>query len=521
MLGAVLAALVAPLPARAGRVLLLDASEPAGAAGAPLAQTADALAGPPPVEVEGAAFVASLPGEVPALVATEDIDELLDRAGQHYDAFEPDAAVATLSEATTLIAALEGSELGPIQLRFHWLSTLAEMGRGHHAEAEPHLLAIARLAPWWEPPQGYLTPELEEYAGEQLETARDGGAVVDAQSLPAEARAWVDGFPLQGGTLQVSPGRHLVRVEQPGFATVLRWVELPAGTRFGVPSPTLAAWTAVTRARVRGSMGGAPEPLVADVLTRLGRQAGVDLVVVVTAAPADTLQAAVLRPGEDGWAEPPAATTPEKLARRIRALDRPAGGELVRRPVVPVAHAAVGAGGRVVGDVAPALVAASGGPSIDVGGGISIRDRLEIRASVGLEVQAQTTLEARGFGGAVDARQRGVLGHAGVVIGPRVPLGEPAALWAHAGIGLALGWMGTAVAGGEPQGTVEPGLWAAGLLGLDLALTDALVLGPDLGYQYGGIQLYGELTGGDGTNYFYSPAFHVIRAGVHLSIRGR
>ncbi len=472
-------------PARASSVLLLDASASSGDATRILDDAVELLARQHHVSALGPAFADGPRIAVDAAAGESPVRWLVERAQREFESFQLETAQQTLAEAGDALAGQPGGEQGALLLEMHWLYAQLAMVRGEDAVAVSHLARIAVLAPWWEPPVGYLTPELREQWLAERERVVGQGARIDLGQLPPGVEAWVDGFALPAGQARaLAAGRHLVRVERAGFVPERRWIELQPGQRWLAVGPSRADWEDATRAMLRGCLDGELPAEAADVLAALGTRAAAELVVVgyrSATDPPGTVRAAAVVPGQRSWViahrSCSAYDLAEIVARTVRA-DEVAGAS----PVSPLMTVELGGALRMLGP-AERNVSGGGGPALELGGGIDLAGRLELRAVVGLAFAGPVALEV------ADARQRAYLVRAGGVVAPRIPLGRGAALFVGGGGGFLLSGIVTTADDGVPYPAEGRGGFAIATVGLDLPAGRAATFGPAISYLHGVVPL--------------------------------
>ena len=513
------ATLVPAGSARAGRVLLLDASEVPGAAADLLEEVARSLRAEGVSALGPAAVAALQPVTVPA-VDLAPIERQLQAAQAHYNGFDGEAALASLAGASAEIAALETGEVGPLLVRAHWLfAQLAILG-GDDALGAAHLKLAVQASPTWQPPEGYLTPELEQVLEEERQRITATGATLSVSSLPSGCAVWLDGIPVTGRVDQaVVPGKHLLRVERSGFMTVRRWVDIRAGSSFLAVTPVEPVWDDATRAAVRAATGGTPDDSIMTVLTVFGRRTNADTVVVGFVDAGASLTpiscAVVLRRGAASWEEPARGYSCAELAI---ALGSRKAGVTGANPAAtrPLFTLRVGGGGRISGKQ-NSLIAQSGGLAVEGGVGVALGGKLAIRLTAGLDVFGPAGVTVTVLDEALAGRQKCGMFRLGAFAGPRIPLG-PNTLWIAGGGGVAFSWISTELPLREPIPDAPTGGWGGAAVGLDMPVgSGGLTVGPSLSYVVAGSALDTVVPGSADTQHITSETFQAVEGGLRLT----
>ncbi len=507
--------------ARAGRILLLDASEVPGAGASLLEEVAQSL--------RASGLPALGPGAVPPLqpavglgVDLAPIEHQLQAAEAHYNQFDGEAAQAALEKASAQIAALETGEMGALLVRAHWLfAQLAILG-GDDARGAAHLELAVRTAPAWHPPEGYLTPELEQILEEERQRIIGAGASLSVSSLPAGCTVWLDGIQITERVDQsVVPGRHLLRVERPGFLTVRSYVDIRAGSSFLAETPVEPSWDDATRATVRASMGGTPDDSIMNVLTVFGRRTNADTVVVgvvdagASAAPIAT--AVVLRRGAGSWEAPVRGYSSAELATTLggsKAKSPTASGPTATRALATLR---IGGGGRISGGQ-DSLIAQASGLALEGGVGVALKGRFALRFTAGLDLFGPAAVSVTVLDEPLAGRQNSSLFRLGALAGPRIPVG-PNTLWIAGGGGVAFSWVNTALAGRDPMPASLTGGWGGAALGLDVPVggCHGLTVGPSIGLVIAGSTLDSVVPGSAESAHISSRLFQAIEGGLRLT----
>jgi len=476
--------------AAAARVLLLDSSEQAGNAERILDDAAEVLQKQYRVSAVGPSF--ATPYTIIAAPSERQVpvEWLVERAQREFENFELETAHETLGDASHKLEELTDGESGELLLKMHWLYAQLAIVRGEDDLCALHLEQIAGLAPWWEPPVGYLTPELRDIWLAERQRVMGEGVRVQVNGLPPGTRAWIDGFELtEGQTRALAPGRHLYHAERPGFVPARQWVRLKAGQRWEAVAPVHPAWDDATRAQVREAVHGPIPEGVAEVLAAMGALAGVDLVVVAyrTAAdPPGTVRAAAVTPGQRSWTVAHRTCSSYDLAEQAAgavggAAVAPGGGASKVSPLLTVE---LGGGARLVGP-AEQWVVGGGGPALELGGGVSLAGHLELRAAVGLAFAGPSALALGEDFGDAEVRQRAYLFRVGGLVAPHIPLGGGSTLWFGGGGGFLVTGVVTAVGNQPPYPAEERGACAFGGVGIDLPVRPGLTVGPSVSYTHG------------------------------------
>jgi hypothetical protein len=468
--------------ARAGRVLLLDASATAGDAARILDDAVGELSLHHQITALGPGLMASyVPIQVPPPSA-EPVLWLVDRAQREFENFELETASETLVEAGRKLESLPAGENGEALLQMHWLHVQLAMVRGEDALAASHMARIAELAPWWEPPVGYLTPELGQQWRADKERVVTSGVRIQVRGLSAGTHAWIDGFQLTPGEDRaVAAGRHLYRAERSGFTTSRSWIELRAGQRWMATPPSQPSWDDTTRALLRGAIDGDLADDPDAVLQALGSMAGVQLVVVAfrTATdPPGTVRAAAIVPGERTWQLPLRTCSAYDLASAVAEIAVDPGP--TAGPVSPMLTIELG-GALRLGGPAERNVTGGGGPAFEIGGGVDLDGHLELRAAIGLAFAGPVALAD------TPLTQRAHLLRAGGVVAPHIPLGRGASLWIGGGGGIMISAIVTALEDGTPYPAEQRGGFLLGEIGLDLPVRQGVTVGPSISYTHGWI----------------------------------
>lgn len=222
------------------------------------------------------------------LPANDQAEASLRRAEQGYseglDAFKDRALAnaelklrATIKEYGRAVAAMKDCERLCDAIALYAASLHA---RGDVEEARFALLDLLALSPDYELPKGRFSPELAKLKDKvaQGREAQMRGALT-VSSTPAGARVYVDG-KLEGYTPLTLPalrtGRHLVRLERPGFRKHGELVEvLPDGAQVTVelsPTGTYRAYQRVQKLLVSEAVNDQGGSTMATV----GKTLGVD-----------------------------------------------------------------------------------------------------------------------------------------------------------------------------------------------------------------------------------------------------
>lgn len=466
-------------------MLLLDASATAGDAAHILDDSVEELSLQHRITALGPGLTDPyVPVQIPS-TSDKPVLWLVDRAQQEFESFELETALETLSEAGRKLQSLPAGESGELLLRMHWLHVQLAMVHGEDGLAASHLTRIADLAPWWEPPVGYLTPELGDQWRADKERVATSGVRVQVRALPAGTRAWIDGFELPPGEDRaIAAGRHLYRAERSGFVTSRRWIELQPGQRWMATLPSQPSWDDTTRALLRGAIDGDLADDPAAVLEALGAMAGVDLVVVAFRTAADqpgAVRAAAIAPGERVWTMVFETCSAYELASAVAEIvvgPTPAAGG----PVSPLLTIEIG-GALRLGGLAEHNVTGGGGPAFEIGGGVDLDGYLELRAAVGMAFAGPVALAA------APVTQRAHMLRAGGIVAPHIPLGRGVSLWIGGGGGIMIAAVVTAVEDGTPYPAEERGGYLHGELGLDLPVCQGLTVGPSISYTHGWIPI--------------------------------
>ena len=446
------------------------------------------------IQALGPAVAGAWPTDEPPLPSSPEVDALLAEAERLLEDFDSEGAMGALQRAADLVADGADGEHGAALLVIHWMFADLAMAEGQEAVCLAHLRQIVRAAPWWEPPRGYLTPDVAEAFTRERDAAAAIAATLDLESLPTGTAVHVDGIDVTGATrLPVLPGLHLLRVQRPGQATWRRWTDVAGGQVMVVAPPATPAWTDEVRATARAALdagdSAAMHSLTAGIIADTGAS------VVVLAQPGrrdDAVVAAGIMAGRDGWVVEPGAYTAASLAEAIRDVRLPR--ERTTSPAV-AGVLAVDAGGtaRIVLPE-DRLVAAGSGPAIEAGGGLLLGGVLELRALAGLHHFGAAPMSLEGSGVVLEGSQQATLLRFGAAVSPRIRLGSATHLWIGAGGGVALAWSTTELDGwGRTSHTGSGGYLYVGL-GLDVAASRAVGLGPSGGLVIAGVPQETALT---------------------------
>jgi len=499
------------------RVLVLDASEEAGALADDLGRLAARMESERGLAVLGPEFAGPFEGEAPALPASTEVEELLQLAEQQYGDFDTEAARRTLLDASRRIGDLTDGEHGELLVRFHWLFAQLAIVEGEVAAAEVHLDRIVQRAPWWEPPKGYLTPEAADAFAAQRAEAVSSAAVVDLVVLPPDAEVWVDGFSMKEfGTVRVVPGLHLVRVEQPGYAVWRRWFDLAADQRLVVQPPVIPRWDADARAGARAALASGDVGALGALVGGLAQLADASLAVVAFSAGSE-VQAAALSVAEGRWAVEPSRGALSEFAGALCGVPIATNSRGAARPAAGVFTLSLGGSGRVVGG-GDEFIAPGGGPSIELGGGVAINGVLEIRVLGGVAFHGGSSLSLPLGGSSVSSMQRSYLVRVGAVVGPRIPLGRAAYLWLGGGGGLGI----TGLTGAIGEGTATSVSAAGGMVMasafLGLTPWPGVRFGPSAGFVHAGAPTTLLMLDGGTAARLKATSYSAVEFGVQMAI---
>jgi hypothetical protein len=473
------------------RVLLVDASEHAGAATPWLTELGSQL------QVElGIGVVGPLLPADPAPIETapsrhEDVEDLLERVTRQLEEFSLDAAAGTLRRAEQRLAELPDRDIGPLRIRAEELGAALAIARGDENGWPTYVQAIARRAPWWRVPPGLLTPEGAALLEATATAVQRDGAELQLAHLPEGTRVRVDGFDLDPGTdaVWVVPGDHRLQVARWGFLPRILQPALAAGQVWAVPIPGRLDLREPARNRLRACVSAEPAEDIVSTLVAAARQHDAVLVVVAAATPGDprrTARLALFDPRGGAWEQAAGPETIQAaLARAAGLLAAP--GARTPAAVGPLASVEVGGAARVI---APTDIgaAAGGGIQLAATGGLRIAQRVDVALLAGLDLAGPAATVAMVERVPATVTQRTHLVRIGVAAGPRLPLGRRAWLRVEAAGGIAFGGLAIRT-GGQRQQQRDIGAWIAPALGVQWRAAPHVTVGPSLRYVHAWIPL--------------------------------
>lgn len=519
----VLALALVAVDAAPAQVLLLDASEQFGLAGGPLGSAAELLRSEHGIQAIGPGYGAVY-GEWAAAPPPRHgaIEDLLDQARRQYRDFRTEEARETLRHAALEIAELGDEERGGLLVETHWLYVQLAIAGGGEDRGRYHVREIIRLQPWWVPPSGYLTPELAVILEEARSDVESQRTRIQLADLGEGTRIWIDGIELgdERSGVQVVPGSHMIRTEQPGFTASLRQVDLRSGQTWTAEPPWAPAWDGASRAAVREATHGEPPPETARFLTQVTREAGCVWLVVAERAVADepgSVRAALFDSVSSTWSWYGGRYDPPELAAEVATVVHPERALDHRPPVRPLLSLGIGGAARIVapGDE---LVPAAGAMAAEIGGGIEILRHVRIRGIVGVDLHGPATLVLEDGTRAVGGGQWGYLVRLGAAGGPRLPLGRGAWLWIAGGGGHALAGASTRVTDAAAVSVAGQGGWFTVAVGLEVVSRRGLAVGPAVGYVHAVIPLEGDLGPAGWNQRFYSGASRFLELSLRAAI---
>ncbi len=499
-------------------VVLVDATERLAAARDELEQAADLLQ-----RRAGAPVLVLGPGSEPDGQSTAEARRgealgHLQEAQAHYEDFDLERARAALGESALALDALTEPEIGELKLQLHWLQAQIAIVVGDTARAATHVRVIARLAPWWEPPVGFLTPEVKKALLDERSAIAADEVRVHGGALPPGAVVRVDGLAVDDPREVVIPaGRHVLRVERPGYRDIAEVLDLRPGQHVDLVAPFEPAWSDAQRRDLRRAVQDAGAGERARLLDDLAAGARAALVVVAFEVDDGKLRARVYGTDPAGWRQAAVTADPERVAELAAAELPRIGGAPPRGPVQPLLALDLGGGARLVGSAGSAT-AAGGGLAVSFGGGVALREVLGIRALVGVAVHGPAVLPEETGDAGRGGTQQGFLIRAGVEVGPRIPLGRGTSLLICGGGGFAFGGVSTELAGAEAEVAQATGGYVAGAVGLEHAPRPGLAVGPVIGLTHAGVPVEANLTGDHGTLRVAAQAYSVLEFQLRISV---
>lgn len=506
-----------PSVTAAQQVMLLDASEGQETASAFFLDVEHAVPGRTSCSVVDPAIVAAMAFPETSIVPYPAVVEFVDDAQRHYLDFDHEQALAALDAASDLLTQQDCAEHGELLIRILWLYAQLAITRGEEAQCIAQLKVIVGLAPWWEPPLGYLTPGLKTALEDERQAVLAGQTHVDTSAMEPGVDVWIDGIAVPSGTRQsVAPGRHLIRVQRSGYATTREWVEFGEGETLGVSGPIVPAWTDAERTTVRDCLrGGVLEPACAAQLTAQGQYAGADLIVVAVAVPGtDTTRSALYVPGGVSWETTPDDLPAMAVVRQIARESGGSGGGVSSSAISPLLSVDLGGAMRPVPE-ADQLTATAAGLSLVVAGGVAPVSWLEIRFPVGLTALGGARVST--LDGSFQGLQSCVAVRGGAMVGPRLRFGQRVSLWIAGGGGVV--YLRSTTSWGEQEMPLFGwGGWTGGTVGLDRSTASGWAVGPVIGYSYLGVTLRGEVGEGSAAAVVSSGGAHLIHLGVQVTI---
>jgi len=500
-------------------VVLVDLSEQPGAARMVLEDAADriqARAGIP-ATVHGPADDGA--GEASAAARRSEAHAMIQGAQTQYEVFDLEGARASLEQASLLLEALTDPEVGDLKIQIHWLQTQIAIVVGETARASSHIRIIVRVAPWWEPPVGLLTPEVKKALVDERSRVEADGVRVFAPDLPLNTVVRVDGLAVEEpAEVAIPAGRHVLRVERPGYVAEAEVMDLSPGQAVTIRAPLTPAWTDGQRASLRRALESQDEGDRSPLLDELAQATGAVLIAVGFDAGDGKVRARLYTLDPPGWLGAPLLVAAEPLAAVALAALPQVAPVTSQGPVQPLLAFDVGGGGRLVG-AAQTAVSPGGGLAASFGGGVAVRQFLAIRALVAAGVHGPSPLPEETGEAGRDGTQQGYLIRIGVEVAPRIPLGKGSYLWFAGGGGFAVGGIATDLDGAEPTTLQAAGGYVSGSTGLEHTPRPGLTVGPVVGFTYAGVPLDDNLAGPGGTLRVSANSYSVLEFGLRVTIR--